>query len=122
VLLNLCVNARDAMPEGGTLSLSASNLRLDEQYAGMNLDARPGPHVLIQIEDSGCGIPAGDIDALFNPTFSTKTNHRGHGLGLFMVAQFAKRTGAAVSIESTPGSGTRFTLAVPTSDGQTEAT
>jgi len=121
-LINLCWNARDAIADEGVLSIDAKACGVDDVPKPV-IGTVAGPRVIaISVEDSGCGIPACDIDALFNPTFSTKTNHRGHGLGLFMVAQFAKRTGAAVSIESTPGSGTRFTLAVPTSDGQTEAT
>jgi signal transduction histidine kinase len=121
-LINLCWNARDAIADEGVLSIDARACRVDDLPKPV-IGAVAGTLVIvIGVEDNGCGIPGGNINGLFNPTFSTKTHRRGHGLGLFMVAQFAKRTGAAVSLESTPGNGTRFTLAVPMSDDQTEAT
>lgn len=113
-LINLCWNARDAMTDGGVLKIHARQLSagtLPEPVIGSFVSR---PVIAITVEDSGQGIPADILPDLFKPTFSTKTNNRGHGLGLFMVAQFAKRTGAAICVESTAGAGTRFIIAIPT--------
>ena len=113
-LINLCWNARDAMTDGGVLKIHARPLSaeaLPEPVIGSFVNR---PVIAITVEDSGQGIPADILPELFKPTFSTKTNNRGHGLGLFMVAQFAKRTGATICVESTAGAGTRFIIAIPT--------
>ena len=85
VLLNLCVNARDAIPNGGTITLSAKNIRLDETYARLSKGALPGQYVLLTVADSGCGIPPENVEKIFEPFFTTKALSKGTGLGLATV-------------------------------------
>ena len=113
VLLNLCVNARDAMPNGGTLSLTASNLVLDEHYAGMNIEANPGPHVCIHVEDSGTGMPPEIIERIFEPFFTTKELGKGTGLGLSTTIAIIKSHGGFIRLHSQVGIGTRFEIYLP---------
>ncbi len=113
VLLNLCVNARDAMPEGGTLTLSASNLMLDAQYAGMNIEAKPGPHVCVRVEDTGCGMAPGVLERIFEPFYTTKELGKGTGLGLSTTLAIVKSHGGFVRVYSEPDNGTRFHLYFP---------
>jgi PAS domain S-box-containing protein len=118
VLLNLCVNARDAMPDGGALTISASNLTLDEHYAGLNPEANPGPYVYLQIEDSGAGIPPKILEKIFDPFFTTKEVGKGTGLGLSTSLAIIKSHGGFIRVYSEPGKGTKFTVYLP---AQTEA-
>jgi len=113
VLLNLCVNARDAMPNGGTLTLAASNLMLDEQYAGMNVEAKPGPHVRILVEDTGTGMPPEVVERIFEPFFTTKEIGKGTGLGLSTSIAIIKSHGGFVRVYSEVGMGTRFHVYLP---------
>ena len=113
VLLNLCVNARDAMPDGGTLRLSAENLELDEQYAAMNIEATPGPHVLVRVDDTGTGMPPEVIDRIFEPFYTTKGPGDGTGLGLSTTLAIVKSHGGFMRIESEVGRGTRFNVYLP---------
>jgi PAS domain S-box-containing protein len=113
VLLNLCVNARDAMPTGGTLSITAENCMLDAQYAGMNADAQPGPYVAIQVEDTGTGMPAAILDKIFEPFFTTKDVGKGTGLGLSTSLAIIKSHGGFIRVHSEPGKGTRFKIYLP---------
>jgi PAS domain S-box-containing protein len=115
VLLNLAVNARDAMPQGGTLTLSASNLNLDEYYAGMAPGIVPGPYVLLQVRDSGTGIPREIIDKIFDPFFTTKEIGVGTGLGLSTVVGIVKSHGGFVNVDSQPGE-TIFKIFLPAAD------
>src|SRR5262249_33064655 len=85
VFLNLCLNARDAMPQGGRLHIDAENTILDENYAQMQADAKPGPYVVVTIADTGVGIPPALIDKVFEPFFTTKEIGKGTGLGLSTV-------------------------------------
>ena len=112
VLLNLCVNARDAMPEGGSLRLTSENFMVDEHYALMMADAQPGPHVLIQVTDNGKGIPRHVIDKIFDPFFTTKEVGKGTGLGLSTVIGIVKSYGGFVNVYSEPGH-TSFKVFLP---------
>ncbi len=115
VLLNLCVNARDAMPDGGDLRITAGNMVVDEQYASMNLEASEGPHVRIEVEDSGTGIPPEVIDRIFDPFFTTKDIGQGTGLGLSTALSIIKSHGGFIRVYSDPGVGTRFRIYLPAS-------
>ncbi len=116
VLLNLCVNARDTMPDGGLLTITASNVVLDEQYAGMNIEARPGPHVVIQVEDAGTGIAPEVLDRIFEPFFTTKETGKGTGLGLSTTLAIIKSHGGFVRVYSELGVGTKFRVYFPAHD------
>ena len=112
VLLNLCVNARDAMPEGGNLSLTAENFDVDEQYTTMTPGLKPGPHVLISVIDNGTGIPQHVIDKIFDPFFTTKELGKGTGLGLATALGIVKSHGGTINVYST-GKGTTFRVLLP---------
>jgi PAS domain S-box-containing protein len=113
VLLNLCVNARDAMPDGGTLTISAENLALDAHYAGLNSEAKPGPYILLQVEDSGTGMPPSVLEKIFEPFFTTKEIGKGTGLGLSTSLGIIKSHGGFIRVESTPEKGTKFQVYLP---------
>ncbi|MBI4810190.1 MAG: PAS domain S-box protein, partial [Ignavibacteriales bacterium] len=114
VLLNLCVNARDAMPSGGTLTISAENTQLDESFARMHNAAEPGKYILVKVVDTGVGIPKNIIDKIFEPFFTTKEIGKGTGLGLSTVHSIVKMHGGFVDIESALGKGTTFKVYLPT--------
>ncbi len=113
VLLNLCVNARDAMPQRGCLSLSARNLQVDDQYASMNPEAKPGPHVVIEVEDNGSGMPPEVIERIFEPFYTTKELGKGTGLGLSTTLAIIKGHGGFIRVQSDPGIGTKFRVFLP---------
>jgi PAS domain S-box-containing protein len=117
VLMNLCVNARDAMPNGGTLSISAENLLIDENYARLNLEAEEGPYAVITVCDSGIGIPREILDRIFEPFFTTKDVGQGTGLGLSTVLGIIKSHGGFVTVYSEPESGTSFKVYLPAVGG-----
>jgi PAS domain S-box-containing protein len=117
VLLNLCVNARDAMPEGGRLTISASNLTIDAHYAGLNAEARPGPYVFLQIEDTGTGIPPEMIEKIFDPFFTTKEVGKGTGLGLSTSMGIIKSHGGFIRVYSELRKGTKFRVYLPAQTG-----
>lgn len=113
VLMNLCINARDAMPEGGTLSISAGNVVLDEAFVRMSGGPATGPHVFIEIRDSGSGIPAEIRDRIFEPFFTTKGIDKGTGLGLSTVAAIVKSHRGFINLYSEVGRGTSFKVYLP---------
>ena len=115
VLLNLCVNARDAMPKGGKLSIEMENVTLDETYADMNLEAKPGPHVLIRVTDTGVGIPKEIQERIFDPFFTTKEQGKGTGLGLSTSLAIAKSHGGFITCYSEVNKGTTFKVYLPAS-------
>lgn len=121
VLLNLCVNARDAMPSGGRLSMSAQNVILDETYSGMNLDARPGAYLLIKVVDTGSGIPPEIRDRIFEPFFTTKEVGKGTGLGLATTMAIVRSHGGFIHLYSELGRGTQFQVYLP-ADPTTQST
>lgn len=114
VLLNLCVNARDAMPDGGTLELDASTRHVDQTYASTIPEAKPGDYVVWQVADSGEGIPPAVLDRIFDPFFSTKSPDKGTGLGLSTVAGIVRSHGGFVRVASSPGQRTIFSVFLPT--------
>jgi PAS domain S-box-containing protein len=113
VLMNLCVNARDAMPDGGTLSISAENLFIDQNHAKMNLDAQVGSYIVITVADTGTGIPPEILDRIFEPFFTTKEIGKGTGLGLSTVIGIIKSHGGFVKVYSEVGRGTQFKVYLP---------
>ncbi|MEH1920376.1 hybrid sensor histidine kinase/response regulator [Nostoc sp.] len=117
VLMNLCVNARDAMINGGTLSISAENLLIDENYARMNLEAKVGFYTVISVSDTGIGIPGEILDRIFEPFFTTKDVGKGTGLGLSTVLGIIKSHGGFVNVYSKPGTGTSFQVYLPAVEG-----
>ena len=116
-VINLAVNARDAMPAGGTVTLETANVAVDEAEASACSAVNPGVFVMISVSDTGEGIPADIRDRVFDPFFTTKAIGRGTGLGLSMVAGFAKRSGGMIKIESEQGRGTAIRLYLPRAEG-----
>ncbi|WP_374039705.1 ATP-binding protein [Pseudomonas sp. UMAB-40] len=116
-LLNLVLNARDAMPEGGKLVVNTSNQRLDKGFTQVHSNLQPGDYVVLRVTDTGCGMPEGTISRAFDPFFTTKPIGQGTGLGLSMIYGFSKQSHGHVTIESEVGNGTTVSLYLPRYNG-----
>jgi PAS domain S-box-containing protein len=119
-LLNLAINSRDAMPEGGKLTLETGNATFDQGYAAANGDVQAGAYVMIAVSDTGSGIPEAIRDRVFDPFFSTKGVGKGTGLGLSMVYGFVKQSGGHIKLYSEEGYGTTFKLYLPKAEAAPE--
>lgn len=117
-VLNLAVNARDAMPEGGRLVIEVDNAHLDDDFSAQNPDVPPGQYAMLRVKDTGHGMSAETMARVFEPFFTTKEVGRGTGLGLSMVYGFAKQSGGHVLLDSTPGTGTAITMLFPRSTAE----
>ena len=120
VIMNLAVNARDAMPKGGKLSIKTENVMVDEAYCENTPESRPGEFVCISIEDSGIGMDAEILERIFEPFFSTKGPGRGSGLGLAVVYGIVKQHDGWIDVYSKPGHGSTFKIYLPASTGKEE--
>jgi PAS domain S-box-containing protein len=116
VLMNLCINARDAMPNGGTLSIKSENILIDEHYTQTHTDFKPGAYVLISIRDTGMGIKPTLIDRIFEPFFTTKDVGQGTGLGLSTVLGIVKAHGGFINVYSRENKGSEFQVYLPAQD------
>jgi two-component system, cell cycle sensor histidine kinase and response regulator CckA len=116
VFMNLCVNARDAMPNGGLLSITAENLEIDEHYARMHLDAKVGSYLAVTIADTGIGIPHNILDRIFDPFFTTKEIGKGTGLGLSTVLGIVKSHRGWIDVQSEVNQGTQFKVYLPSTE------
>lgn len=121
VLMNLCVNARDAMPQGGKLRIEAENIEVDEHYARMNVEAKPGRYVRMLVQDNGVGMAAEILDKIFDPFFTTKKPGQGTGLGLSTVAGILRSHGGFINVYSEVGKGSHFTIYLPATQSQQPA-
>ncbi len=121
-LINLAINARDAMPEGGTLTISSSNVQVNDALAARLRVLEPGDYVILTVTDTGTGMPQDVLDRAFEPFFTTKEVKKGSGLGLSMVYGFVKQSGGHIEMESEEGQGTTVSIYLPRADARAEQT
>jgi len=113
VIMNLTVNARDAMPKGGEIIIRTANINLGPVYTQYQVDLKPGPYVLLALTDTGQGIEAETLNHIFEPFFSTKEQGKGTGLGLATIYGIVQQSQGQIEVESEPGWGTRFNIYLP---------
>ena len=120
VLTNVCVNARDAMPTGGTLTIKAQNVKIDENFVRIKLDAEPGDYVLLEVSDTGSGMPPEIVERIFDPFFTTKNIGEGTGLGLAITMTIVKSHGGFIDVYSETAKGTKMSIYLPSSQEPTD--
>ncbi|QJR35821.1 ATP-binding protein [Gemmatimonas groenlandica] len=113
ILMNLALNARDAMPTGGTLSIETGNVEIDHTFSAMHLSAAPGLYVMLRLSDSGSGMEPGVLSRIFEPFYTTKGVGKGTGLGLSMVFGIVQQSGGGIHVHSEPGHGSTFRIYLP---------